>query len=59
MKMGRDKNNTQCRYSLIFVFSYCKLVETFHVASECKTAVYIGWWLTLQFSGGQVIVTIN
>jgi len=24
---------------------YCKLVETFHVVSECKTAVYFNWSL--------------
>jgi hypothetical protein len=28
---------------------YRKLVETFHVVSECKTVVYFGWWLVLQF----------
>jgi hypothetical protein len=26
-----------------------KLVETFHVFSECRTAVYFNWWLSLQF----------
>jgi hypothetical protein len=34
---------------------YCKLVETFQVA----TAVYFGWWFTLQFLGGQAIGTVN
>ncbi len=28
---------------------YGKLVETFHNVSECKTVVYFGWYLTLQF----------
>jgi hypothetical protein len=46
-------------YYNIFWSQYCKLVETFHVASECKTAVYFILWLTLQFLGGQVIVTVN
>jgi len=24
---------------------YCKLVETFHVVSECKIAIYFSWFL--------------
>ncbi len=30
------------------LWEFCKLVETFHIASECRTAVYFGWWFTLQ-----------
>ncbi len=33
----------------IWYFKYCKLVEAFHNVNECKTAVYFGWWLPLQF----------
>ncbi len=33
----------------VWCSNYRKLVETFHNVSECKTVVYFGWWLTLQF----------
>jgi len=32
-----DKKNSTKKFSC---YIYCKLVETFHVASECKTAIY-------------------
>jgi len=34
----------------IFSWHYSKLVETFHVASECNTAVYFSWSLIQAFA---------
>ncbi len=42
---------------LCFTHSYCKLVETFHNVSECKTVVYFVDGLHYS-SGGQVIFTV-
>ncbi len=55
-KMTQAKSN-QFFYDLECLLYYCKLVETFHNVSECKTVVYFDWWLALQI--GWMILTVN
>ncbi len=38
---------------------YCKLVETFHVSSEWKTAVYFKWWYTERFVYETAVPTVR
>ncbi len=45
---GGRQRMAQCSFHTHYW--YRKLVEDFHVASECKTAVYFNWWLPVQFS---------
>ncbi len=43
----KEQNNfiTWRKLSCLESYTYCKLVETFHVVSECKTAIYFSWSL--------------